>query len=113
MAAEIVYADKLITITNDHIIFNRYYFPLRKPKVVKIENIKSISVKKPTIWNGKWRLHGTGNFEVWFPEDYRRPKRDRIFFATLTNQWTKIGFTVENGETVEKLLRSMNLIKEE
>ena len=77
---------------------------------METRNIQCIAVEKPTIWNGKWRLHGTGNFKIWFPKDYSRPKRDRIFIATLKNQWVKIGFTVEDGDRVEKLLSAMNLI---
>ena len=68
------------------------------------------TIEKPTIWNGKWRLHGTGNFKVWYPRDYKRPKRDRIFFAVLKSQWVNIGFTAEDGESVEKILRDRNLI---
>jgi hypothetical protein len=110
MSSEAIYTDKLVTITNYEIIFQHYYFPTGKEKVVKLDNIKSISVEKPTLWNGKWRLHGTGNFKIWFPKDYGRPKRDRIFIATLKNQWVKIGFTVEDGDRVENILRSRNLI---
>ena len=111
MIPEATYTDKLVTIRKDEIIFHNYYFPFRKSKFVKINDIQSISVKKPTIWNGKWRLHGTGNFKIWFPADHHRPKRDRIFIATLRSQWVRIGFTVQDGERVEKLLRSMNLIE--
>ena len=110
MTARAVYKDKLLTITENQIIFHHYYFPTGKDKVVAFENLKFISVEKPTIWNGKWRLHGTGNFSVWFPQDYGRPKRDRIFIATLKTQRIKIGFTAEDGGRVESLLRSKNLI---
>jgi hypothetical protein len=112
MTTEAIYTDKLVTITNDDIIFQHYYFPTGKKKVVKIDDIKCILVEKPTLWNGKWRLHGTGNFKTWFPKDYSRPKSDRIFTATLKNQWFHIGFTVEDGDRVEKILRSKNLIKQ-
>lgn len=113
MNAEIVYADKLVTITDSDIVFQNYYFPIKKQKVVKLADIKCICVRKPTIWNGKWRLHGTGNFKIWFPKDHGRPKRDRIFIASLKNQWVKIGFTVENGDIVEKIFRSRNLVTED
>ena len=112
MAPETLYQDKLVTITHDEVIFQRYYFPIRKPKVVKLRDIKWISVEKPTLRNGKWRIHGTGNFKIWFPQDFGRPKRDRIFFAGLTNQWVQIGFTAEDGERVEKIFRSMGFVKE-
>ena len=109
MDPEVVYKDKLITITKNEIIFHNYYFPTGKDKVVELECIKNVTVEKPTLWNGKWRLHGTGNFTVWFPMDYKRPKRDRIFIATLKTQWIKIGFTVEDGDRVEDILKSINL----
>jgi hypothetical protein len=76
-----------------------------------LADIEQITVVPPTIWNGKWRLHGTGNFKTWYPKDNKRFKRDRIFFATLKNQWVNIGFTVEDGERVEKILKDKNLIR--
>lgn len=106
------YSDKLISITDNEIIFEDYYFPILKKKVVQFSNIERIVVKKPTIWNGKWRWQGTGNFKTWFPLDSNRHKRDRIFLATLKNQWVNIGFTVEDGEQVEKILKDKNLIKQ-
>ena len=109
--AEVTYTDRLVTITDDEIIFHHYYILTQKKKVVRLDNIESISVKKPTLWNGKWRLHGTGNFKTWFPKDYSRPKRDRIFVAALKDQWVNIAFTVEDGDRVENILRSRGLIQ--
>jgi hypothetical protein len=111
MTAEILYADKLISITNNDIIFYNYYFPTGKSKHVKIDDIECITVLKPTLKNGKWRIWGTGNFKVWFPKDTDRPQRDRIFIATLKNQRFTIGFTVEDGDTFDNLLRSKKFIK--
>ncbi len=112
MTSEIKYTDRLVTITDEEIIFYNYYFLTGKKKTVKINDIEGVSVEKATILNGKYRIHGTGNFKIWFPKDYSRPKRDIIFIAYLKNQWFDIGFTVENGDHVEKLLRTKNLIKE-
>ena len=110
MTTETLYTDELISITNKDIIFYNYYFPTGKKKHVKLNDIGNITVVEPTIRNGKWRIHGTGNFKVWFPRDNKRPHRDRIFIATLKNQWVDIGFTVEDGDTVESLLRSKKLM---
>jgi len=111
MITESLYSDKLISITDKDIIFYNYYFPTGKKKHVKIADIEYITVLEPTLRNGKWRIHGTGDFKVWFPKDNNRPQRDRIFIATLKNQWMNIGFTVEDGDTVQDLLRSKSLIK--
>ena len=106
-----IYADRLVSITENAITFMRYYYPSRKSKVVRFADIESIAVKPLTIWNGKWRLHGTGSFKTWYPEDMNRPKRDKVFFASLKNQWVNIGFTVENSNRVEEIFRRKNLLK--
>lgn len=111
MTTESLYSDTLVSLTHEDIIFFNYYFPNCENKHVKIDDIESITVLSPTIRNGKWRIHGTGNFKVWFPKDSNRPKRDRIFIAKLKNQWMDVGFTVENGDEFETILRSKNLIK--
>ena len=110
MKIEPIYSDSLVIITEDAIIFKRYYYPTREPKRVLFADINLIVVKKPTIWNGKWRLHGTGTFATWFPEDQQRPSREKIFFAKLKKQWVKIAFTVEDSERVEEILRGKKLL---
>jgi hypothetical protein len=106
------YYDSLITITAGKIIFADYYFPWHTPKTVRLVDISCITVCEPTIWNGKWRLHGTGNIKTWFPADYSRPRRDKIFLADLKNQWINIGFTVEDSTRVEAIFRQLNLIRD-
>lgn len=110
MHSLIVYQDKLVSITAAEIVFNNYYFPFMKPKTVRLADIVSISIRQPTIWNGKWRLHGTGNFKTWFPKDVERPKRDKIFIFSLKTQWVNIGFTAKDSKQVEKLLHEHNLV---
>jgi len=113
MECEPAYSDSLVTITEDEIIFQDYYFPRGKRKVVRLADVEFITVKQPTWRNGKWRLHGTGDFKTWFPKDNKRFKRDRIFFVKLKNKWVRIGFTVEDGVRVEKILRDKNLVRTE
>lgn len=111
MTNETLYSDSLVQIMNDRIVFEHYYYPSGTEKEVPFTDILRISVKPATLWNGKWRLHGTSNFKIWYPKDKNRPKRDRIFFATLKDQWVKIGFTVENGTVVERILKDKHLMK--
>jgi hypothetical protein len=111
MSAGSIYSDKLVTITDERIIFENYYFLTWGKKTVRFDSIEHIVVNKPTMWNGKYRIQGTGNFKTWYPMDSGRPKRDRIFLAVLKNQWVNIGFTVVEGNQVEKILRDKNLIK--
>jgi hypothetical protein len=109
---KMIYRDRLVSITEDTIVFEHYYFPTGKSKVVRLDEIEWIQVKKSTIMNGKWRIHGTGNFKTWFPRDKKRPWRDKIFFARLRGRWVDIGFTVEDSGQVENIFRNKNLLRE-
>ena len=111
MESEARYKDSLIKIENNAVTFYNYNFPSCKEKTIPIEQIKSIQVKKPSIWNGKFRISGTGSFKTWFPTDDARPSRDKIFVAKLKNRWTNIGFTVENSNVVENIFNKLRLIK--
>jgi hypothetical protein len=74
--------------------------------------VQYVKEKPPTLWNGKWRLHGTGDplFRIWFPADYDRPSRDKIFAMKVKNKWIRIGFTVENSLAVSELFKTKGLL---
>lgn len=99
-----LYSDGLIDITDDAVVLKRYYFPFGSRRV-PFSDIQRIDKEEPTLLNGKWRLWGTGTFTTWFPLDWRRPFRDRMFFITLSNTKLRIGFTVENSERVSEIFR--------
>lgn len=112
MEPETLYKDSLIKIENSAVTFYNYNFPSCKEKTVSIDQIKSIQVKKPSIWNGKYRFSGTGGLGIWFPTDDARPSRDKIFVAKTKKKWSaNIGFTVENSEAVENIFKKLGLIK--
>ena len=104
-----MYSDSLATITEKGILFKRYGL-LGGDRFVPIDEIEKNIVKKPTIWNGRWHMHGTGNFRTWFPEDNNRPKRDIIFVAYIRNKWGRIGFTVEDSPRVVSILQEKGIV---
>ena len=67
--------------------------------------------------NEEWQPHGCGGGiggtsspgSIWFPFDWHRPSRDRIFRAALRNG-KAIGFTVEESPRVIGALRGLGLI---
>jgi len=111
MNKDIIYSDSLVEIKRDSILFKRYSF-FEKDRLVLFTDIEKIVVKKATIWNGRFRFHGTGDFKTWFPKDFQRYKRDKIFIASIRYKWWRIGFTVEDSDTVARILRNKVLIKE-
>jgi hypothetical protein len=110
LAADAIYSDSLVTIMKKSILFKRYGF-FEGDRLVLFSEIEKIVVKKPSLWNGKFRFHGTGDFKAWFPKDFQRYKRDKIFFAFIRNKWWRIGFTVENSDEVIRIFREKGLIK--
>jgi len=108
-AGDLIYSDDLIEITDNSILFRWYYFPFGRRRV-SLSEIDHIVAKEPSLLSGKWRIHGTRDFKTWFPCDWKRPKRDRIFIATLQGKQTKIGFSVEDSEKVQKILKNKELL---
>lgn len=109
MISDIIYSDSLVTIMKKSILFKRYGF-FEGDRLVLFSEIEKIVVKKPSLWNGKFRFHGTGDFKTWFPKDFQRYKRDKIFFAFIRNKWWRIGFTVEDSAAVIKIFQEKGLI---
>jgi hypothetical protein len=110
MVDSAIYSDSLVSINHNSILFRRYSL-FEKDRLVLLSDIEKIVVKKPSLWNGKFRFHGTGDFKTWFPKDYQRYKRDKIFFAFIRDKWWRIGFTVENSAAVMKIFSEKGLIK--
>jgi len=107
---ERTYSDKLVEITEDGILFRYYYFPFGN-KYVGFEEINFVEDLEPTMRNGLFRFHGTGDFRTWFPADYGRAGRDKIFLIHLKNRWRRIGFTAENSWIVKKIFEERGFIK--
>jgi len=106
-----LYNDKLIELTDEEIIFHHYYFPFGNDKRVALNQIESVQIRQPSILSGSWRLWG-GHPGIWFPKDYGRPGRNRIFIASLCNSSRRIGFTVEDSQTVADILQKLGLLYE-
>jgi|GEM_PF-605173 len=106
----VLYQDHLVRISGDSITFHHYSFPVfSSSRQVFFRDIGRIDVKKPDVLTGKWRIAGSGDFQTWFPVDWHRPSRDRIFHATLKTRGMNIGFTVENSSQVISILKEKGL----
>jgi hypothetical protein len=108
----ISYKDKLVEITDQEVIFRRYYFPFGTAKHVPLSRVESVQVRRPSLQSGSWRIWGTGDFATWFPLDFGRPNRDAIFVASLRGTSQRIGFTVEDSQKVAGVLKERGLLYE-
>ena len=105
-----LYSDSLVDITGSSILFKTYYFPFGS-KRVRLADIAGVAALKPTLGNGRYRIHGTGDLQTWFVGDWHRPSRPIIFLASLRGTSRRIGFTVEDAGEVERILRDKNMIR--
>lgn len=106
------YSDPLVTITDDSIVIHRYYFPTGD-KEIFWDEIEQVRALRPTMWNGKWRLHGTGTLSTWFACDFGRPAREAIFIMRLRSQDVKVGFTVHDSPRVKRIFAERFLLVDE
>jgi hypothetical protein len=105
-----IYSDGLIEITDQYVVFRRYYLPFGGDKYVPLSQIEMVQTRPPSIWFGSWRIWG-GSPWTWFPLDGARPNRDTIFVAFLRSQFIRIGFTVENSKKVTEILKKLGLMR--
>lgn len=106
------YSDGLIEITDQAMVFRRYYFPFATARRVPLEQIVRVEACAPSLRNGSGRIWGSGDLGTWFPLDARRSKRDTIFLATLRGASMRIGFTVEDSRRVAEILQGMGLLND-
>ena len=105
-----LYKDGLIEVTDQEVVFHRYYFPFAGDKRVPLSQIESVQVRPPSVWGGSWRIWGSGDFRTWFPLDGARSSRDAIFLAFLRGCFIRIGFTVEDSKKVTEVFKERGLL---
>ena len=108
MGTKVIYSDSLIELTEDSILLRNYYFPFGA-KRVHFSEIDHVVLCKPTLWTGKYRFYGTGDFRTWFALDWSRTSRERIFVLRPKRGWWRMGFTTEDCAAVEGVLREKGL----
>lgn len=105
-----MYDDSLITITGDSIILKCYYFPVGLSKRILFTSIENIQIYEPTLLSGKYRIWGSGDFMTWFPLDFKRPSKDRIFIINIKDSFFRSGFTTESPFVVMQALTAKGVV---
>lgn len=73
-----LYEDAGLTLDEDGITINRYYFPLANAKRVAYSDIQGIKSEKMGWNSGKGRIWGAGDPRYWFPLDVRRGRKSTL-----------------------------------
>jgi len=107
---DIVYNDRFLEIYQDHMILSGFYFGPVGRKKLPFKNISEIKIVDIGFWKGKYRVQGTGDFKTWFTHDIDRPSKTIAFILYRNNKWWRIGFSVEDYETVSAIFESKGLL---
>lgn len=92
------------------IAFHGYGF--LRSRVVPWEEVDVVRARRPTLATGRWRRSGTGDFQTWFPSDWRRPRRDTIFVARMKRRGGyDVGFTVRDSRRVREVLKGLGVLQ--
>ena len=104
-----LYRDKLVSVDDQTIRIKRYYFPLGLSKSVRLTDIQNIRVLPVNLTTGAARIWGSGDFRTWFPLDWNRFNREKIFIMTLRSGRCRVGFTVTKAREFMETMRGQNV----
>jgi hypothetical protein len=107
-----LYADHLVEIAEDSVLFRHYYFPTGSSKRVMFSEVDHIRAWPLTLLTGKWWIWGSSDLTTWFPADWDRPGRTTGFLLVRKGKTIRIGFTVEDEVAVREILRRQGLLRE-
>jgi hypothetical protein len=102
---EALYQDARLTLDEDGITIQRYYFPWAGSKRIaysKIQGIKAQPMGRPS---GKGRFWGASDPRYWFPLDFQRGSKSTLLILHV-GRGVRPCITPENPERVIELLRT-------
>lgn len=73
---EILYEDETIQLTRDYLKIFKYFYPLKKEKIISLAEIKKASIFKLTTFTGKCKFYGLSWDLSWFHLDKKRPQKE-------------------------------------
>jgi hypothetical protein len=102
-----LYKDGLIEVTDNEVVFHRYYFPFGGDKHVPLSQIESVQVRQPSIAFGSWRIWGGGP-RTWFPlsvdDIIRRAQKLGFTLKEIKGQLARTGaFTLLGMAVLQKM----------
>jgi len=105
---EILYDDKFINITNNHIFLKKYYFPTATSKKIAFTDIESICTDHEYGLNALgYKTWGMGIAKVYWAYVGFNPKN--LFILKEKGASLSCGFAVENVEEFSNILKSNNV----
>lgn len=105
---EILYEDETIQLTNNYLKIFKYYYPLKKEKIILLNKIKKTSIFKMSTFTGKYKFYGLSLNMSWFHLDKKRPQKE---FGIKINDGSLIGIVItpDHPQKVFDLLNDLKI----
>ena len=100
-----MYEDSGLTLDEDGITINRYYFPFATAKRVKYSDIQGIKREEMGWASGKGRFWGAGDPRYWFPLDLHRGQKNTLLVLDVGRR-VRPCITPEDPTKVIELLKA-------
>lgn len=103
MSANILYKDNQVTIYDEAMVINKYYFPLATSKTVLFKDIAQLQMHDSKGVEHRWGICGK-YLNNWFPIDIDRKLKNKFIEIVLKGKKTKPSITPKNPERVFAIL---------
>jgi hypothetical protein len=105
----ILYQDERITCDDEGIVIDTYYFPFGSKRVTYAQIREALEYDMGSgIWNGRWRIWGSGDFRHWFNYDPHRPDK-RIALILDLGGWVRPVITPSDPNVVCGILEDRGI----
>jgi hypothetical protein len=101
-----LYEDAGLTLDEDGITINRYYFPFATAKRVKYSDIEGIKSKQMGWASGKGRIWGAVDPRYWFALDVHRSRKTTVLVLNVGRHRVRPCITPEDPAKVIKVLKA-------
>ena len=98
------YSDEFIILNKDELIINKYYYPLKKKKIIKIGNINNIKLIEMDRMSGKYTFYGFCWKFFWYHLDKKRPQKKYAIIINEKNNSITIGITPNDTQKCFQVL---------
>ena len=98
------YSDEVIILNKDELTINKYYYPLKKKKIIKIGNINNIKLIEMDRMSGKYTFYGFCWKFYWYHLDKKRPQKKYAIIINEKNNSITIGITPNDTQKCFQVL---------
>lgn len=99
----VLYSDSTVECDDEAITIRNYYFP-GVSKRIPYSQIRDATSRSMSMWTGRMRLWGTGDFRHWYPLDTTRPNK-HIALVIDKGDAIRAVVTPDDSATVLRILR--------